>query len=882
MDYQKTKEGAIAAHKRGRFDEAISLYQACLSADPRDPDLFNNLGAILFKQGNLADAEELIKHSLRINKRLPSAHFNLALVMRAAEQPELAIKSYKNALKWDSKFIPALENLVTLYDELGKPKEKLPILSRLRGLRDHPIDLLAIAKSHSELADHSRYESNLKAYQDSYGPLPSIDYFNSMEHLRRGDLGLARIGYEARWMDFGFLKSQGNFAIPPVRKWTGENLSGKSLLIVPDQGIGDEILYCKCLNALPEQCSKIFVICQNRLINTFRRSFNNHKFEFITRSENLIIEHAEIAALKESDYFAFFSDLPCILYNDKREIASDAWIFPDVNRFKSPSSDSRLKVGISWRGGAAVFARSKRSIPLEKLIGLFSPDSHELFPLQYDMQEEELSQAQRSSFHSLTKLDDLDYRDDLDGVFSLMHQLDYVVTVDNTIAQMAMAIGKPTITIIPEIADWRWFANENVALWNSNTRLIRMSRQSSVGQLFSQIRNEIAKLETQLGSSRQVIDLGPSVNNRAMPPKTPSPEGQNYLILNDTLNWYHFGCTLTSLALHRELLKKAGTLSSVSAHEITKIELFPTNRSDFTSEAMLLQLENRYPEIWKRLHMADVIVVNGEGTLHGNGSAAMTLLYLIWISKNKLKKDVKLINHSLFPEDNPVAQGDILEIYKMVLEDIDCIVVRDRASMENALKMGLQPKLGFDCLPLTIKRYYEHLIHEPSQDYLVLGGNVNQSDLSSQLKTIKEVLSSFDHFGLIVLLGARAYLAADDLNFSTSCHKLFGKRVTIRYASNETDWVKTIASSKGMISGRFHYSIAARCFEKPTFMLPSNTPKNEAIAQTIGGTYCSDHSVLNQTLKKFISSLDKDSLKEPSTKTLDDLVTQSQINFDWL
>lgn len=881
MDYQETKERAVAAHRTGRLDEAISLYQVCLSANPRDPDLFNNLGAILFKQGKLSDAEELIKHSLKINKKLSSAHFNLALVMHAAEKPDLAIKSYKNTLKWDPKFIPALENLVNLYTQLGRAKEKLPVLTRLLGLRNQPMDLLAIAKAHSELGEDSRYQSSINEYQKSYGPLPSIDYFDSMEHLRRGNLRLARKGYEARWMDFGFLESQGNFVMPPVRKWSGEDLSGKTLLVLPDQGIGDEILFSKCLNALPEGCFRIYVVCRSRLAKVFRRSFDHHKFEFVTRGENTVIERAEIAALKESDFFTYFSDLPCQLYNDKSEILSEAWICPDVNRFRRPNPDSRLKVGISWRGGANIYARSKRSVPLRKLVDLFSAECHEVFPLQYDMQEEELSQAQRNSFQSLTKLDDLDYRDDLDGVFALMHQLDYVVTVDNTIAQMAMALGKPTITIIPELADWRWFTDEKKALWNSNTRLLRISEQSNISHLFSQLRNEIAELETQLESTGRVTHPGTNAEPAA-PPNHPGAAGKNYLILNDTLNWYHFGCTLTSLALHRELVDKAGSMNSISAHEISNIDFYPTSRSDFVSEAMFHQLENRHADIWKRLLMADVIVVNGEGTLHGEGKAAMTLLYLIWISKNKLKKDVKLVNHSLFPEGNSAEHGEIREIYKMVIQDLDDIVVRDQISLENVLKMGLQPRLGFDCLPLTIKRYYEDLIHEPTQDHLVLGGNVNQLDLSSQLETVKEVLSSFEHLGVIVLLGARAHLAGDDLNFATLCHKLFGKRATIKYAANETDWVKTIASSKGMISGRFHYSIAARCFEKPTFMLPSNTPKNEAIAQTIGGTYCSDHSTLNQALTKFLSRLDKDSQKEPSTKTLGDLVIRSKMNFDWL
>jgi hypothetical protein len=59
---------------------------------------------------------------------------------------------------------------------------------------------------------------------------------------------------------------------------------------------------------------------------------------------------------------------------------------------------------------------------------------------------------------------------------------------------------------------------------------------------------------------------------------------------------------------------------------------------------------------------ADLLVVNGEGTLHGVSDNVRGLLYFVYAAAQRLGKRVQIINHSCYPEDgatltDPVANG---------------------------------------------------------------------------------------------------------------------------------------------------------------------------------------------------------------------------------
>jgi hypothetical protein len=68
-----------------------------------------------------------------------------------------------------------------------------------------------------------------------------------------------------------------------------------------------------------------------------------------------------------------------------------------------------------------------------------------------------------------------------------------VVTVDNTIAHLAAAVGTPTWIALSEPADWRWLRQGAESVWYGKVRLFRQGKLQQWDEVFQQMRNELLK-----------------------------------------------------------------------------------------------------------------------------------------------------------------------------------------------------------------------------------------------------------------------------------------------------------------------------------------------------------------------------------------------------
>lgn len=81
------------------------------------------------------------------------------------------------------------------------------------------------------------------------------------------DPGLA--DYEYRLRPDSALQVRRNLALP---RWQGEDLAGRTLLVVAEQGVGDQMRMARDLPALQRLCGRLIVECEPRLLPLFARS----------------------------------------------------------------------------------------------------------------------------------------------------------------------------------------------------------------------------------------------------------------------------------------------------------------------------------------------------------------------------------------------------------------------------------------------------------------------------------------------------------------------------------------------------------------------------------------------------------------------------------
>jgi len=75
---------AVQHHQVGELEEAISLYQQVLKAQPTHPEALHLLGVCRQQQGSLEEAIALIGQALAHQPWFPDAHFNLGIVLKQA------------------------------------------------------------------------------------------------------------------------------------------------------------------------------------------------------------------------------------------------------------------------------------------------------------------------------------------------------------------------------------------------------------------------------------------------------------------------------------------------------------------------------------------------------------------------------------------------------------------------------------------------------------------------------------------------------------------------------------------------------------------------------------------------------------------------------
>ena len=158
----------------------------------------------------------------------------------------------------------------------------------------------------------------------------------------------------------------------------------KKLLIIREQGVGDEILYSNMYKDLLEKFENTLIESDERLIDLFVGSFgkkyNNNfkKFGFFSKNQDRI---------KDIDQVLYAGSLGYYFRNDKSDFPKKNYLKIDdslVNKLKRDlvGYEKKFKVGISWISLNNIYAEQK-SLSLEKLLALIRMPDIDFFNLQY-------------------------------------------------------------------------------------------------------------------------------------------------------------------------------------------------------------------------------------------------------------------------------------------------------------------------------------------------------------------------------------------------------------------------------------------------------------------------------------------------------------------
>ncbi len=436
-DDQRIWQGCAASYmKLGRFDIAEQFLKKTVAHNPQDFDAWMNLCHSAGAAGNHSDTLFYAMQAMELRPQDPRVHNNLGCALLAVRQYRDALTSFETTLALDPRNLDALSNIATIYSLTGNTEQSLEIYERC----------LQISGGSGDFADTTRYRM-------------------SFDLLR---LGRLREGWAA--YDFGFKpidsRSRGPKRTFPVPLWNGRALERETLLVWREQGLGDELMFFAALKDAEKLVKHLIIECDRRLVPVLQRSFPNA----LVRAEQVANLPSLPPMVKDMDFHIPAGSLMSLFRNHIDDFRrTEAYIRPDQERVaefrrRLAALPGRRKVGISWRSGKLNAERNSSYTSLSDWEAVLRLPDVDFINLQYGDCAEELANARDHFGVTIHQWEDLDLKDDLDGVFALAHCLDHVVSVTTAPSVMAVAVGTPTSVLMPR-SSWTLFGTDEYLIF---------------------------------------------------------------------------------------------------------------------------------------------------------------------------------------------------------------------------------------------------------------------------------------------------------------------------------------------------------------------------------------------------------------------------------
>jgi ADP-heptose:LPS heptosyltransferase len=157
------------------------------------------------------------------------------------------------------------------------------------------------------------------------------------------------------------------------------------------------------------------------------------------------------------------------------------------------ATGGRKLVGLSWRSLHREWGANKTA-KLSDFEAILRWPNARFVDLQYGDTNEERA-ALRETGIELAHLDDIDNTNDIDGLAALITACDAVVSVSNTTAHLAGALGKPVWLLVPygQGRLWYWFKERKDSPWYPHMRVYRQVNGQSWAGLVASIQKELSE-----------------------------------------------------------------------------------------------------------------------------------------------------------------------------------------------------------------------------------------------------------------------------------------------------------------------------------------------------------------------------------------------------
>jgi tetratricopeptide (TPR) repeat protein len=452
---------AISLELSGDLANSVRAYEAALKLLPDHGEVACDLGRLALRLGMKPQAEELFRRFLARYPDDPEAANNLVCAIRDQGRHEEAIETLRPAIIKTPENPMLWNTMGTIMSDLGDFPNAHTFFTE--ALRLDPLFpkarhnlasvLLSLGETDAALVENQAALDTVKAEDDR-----QMMYLarSTMLHCA-GRIGEGWDAYESRLHPR--FAGRTAFAIDRPRWEPGADLAGKSLLVVGEQGLGDEILFANLLPDLIERLGpkgKLSLAVETRLVPFFQRSFpmatvgahvSGNVGSQLTRIAPFIGDGATID---------LWSPQASLLREFRRSIddfpSRASFMTADPERVAHwrkvlEAAPAGPKVGLLWKSAVTLGARHRYYSPFAGWAPVLAQKGVTFVNLQYGDCTEELATAKRDFGVEIWSPPGIDLKQDLDDVAALCSAMDLVAGFANATLNIAAACGVPTLLV---------------------------------------------------------------------------------------------------------------------------------------------------------------------------------------------------------------------------------------------------------------------------------------------------------------------------------------------------------------------------------------------------------------------------------------------------
>lgn len=436
---------ALEAHKQGRVDEAIRLYNAILATNAKDPQVWNNLGVALRKKKLYAAAAACYERAIQADPKWAGAWSNYGNVLKDLDRFEESLQAHEEALKLEPKS--------------AAHHHHVAIALRLLGQFDRALF-------------HLEYAIQLDPKH------LMVNWDLARAYLSMGNYERGWAHYESRW-HLEEMKVR-EFDAP---RWAGEDITGKNVLLYAEQGFGDTLLALRFAQWVKDQgAARVLFESQPPLMRLIKDVAGlDHIFP---RDSEMPAHHVQSSLMSLPRLYGLtLHNLPAPPQLTW-EPADQARLKAIIDRHAKPTE---LKVGIVWSGSVTFKNNHKRAVELERFLGLAAVPNVKLFSLQKGPPQQALQDINSPSLVVDLGAECKDFAD----TAAALQELDVVVMTDSSVAHLAGSLDVPVWNLLDTEAYWLYLNHREDSPWYPSMRLIRQKTPGDWAGVFTQVAGDL-------------------------------------------------------------------------------------------------------------------------------------------------------------------------------------------------------------------------------------------------------------------------------------------------------------------------------------------------------------------------------------------------------